>query len=324
MSNVTRHTLINLLQTMRPAYSLTERRFCETYLEPTFGKPDAHGNYILSVGNNPTLAFTAHTDTVHRAEGVQTLSVENNFVTSMTGSCLGADCTTGLWLLLGMIEAGIEGVYVAHAAEEIGGIGSSNLVLDNPAWLSNIQVCLSFDRFGTNSVITHQGGRRTASDDFAESLAGILGMPQLKPDTTGTYTDSMEYAGIVPECSNLSVGYYDQHTAKESQDILYAETLLERLCEADWSALVVSRDPTQPMEYDDSLRSSYMNATVADDEVDEESVDAITALILDRPRMVAELLFDYGLTADVLCDELRLSYSDLAYYTDEHSAKSYY
>jgi hypothetical protein len=222
-----------------------------------------------------------------------------------------------------MIEAGIEGVYVAHAAEEIGGVGSSNLVLDNPAWLSNIQVCLSFDRFGTNSVITHQGGRRTASDAFALSLADILGMPQLRPDTTGTYTDSMEYAGLVPECSNLSVGYYDQHTARESQDILYAETLLERLCEADWSALVVSRDPTQPMEYDDALRYSYVD-TDSDDAVDEESVDAITALLLDRPRVVAELLLDYGLTADVLCDELNLSYSDLAFYTDEYAAKSYY
>jgi len=220
-----------------------------------------------------------------------------------------------------MIEAGIEGVFVAHAAEEIGGIGSSNLVLDNPAWLSNIQVCLSFDRFGTNSVITHQGGRRTASDDFAESLADILGMPQLKPDTTGTYTDSMEYAGIVPECSNLSVGYYDQHTSKESQDILYAETLLERLCKADWSALVVSRDHTQPITYDDALRSSYQDAS---DEVNEEDIDAITALLLDRPRLIAELLYDYGLTIDVLADELKLDYSDMRYYTDEHSAKSYY
>jgi len=295
--------------------------FCKTYLEPTFGKPDAHGNYILIVGDNPTIAFTAHTDTVHRAEGIQTLSVENNFVTTMTGSCLGADCTTGLWLMLGMIEADVEGVYIAHAAEEIGGVGSSNLVLDNPAWLSNIQVCLSFDRFGTNSVITHQGGRRTASDAFALSLADILGMPQLKPDTTGTYTDSMEYSGIVPECSNLSVGYYDQHTSKESQDILYAETLLERLCEADWSALMVSRDPTQPMTYDDALRSSYQDAS---DEVNEEDIDAITALLLDRPRLVAELLYDYGLTIDVLADELKLDYSDMRYYTDEHSAKSYY
>ena len=133
MSHTTRHTLISMLQTMRPAYSLAEQRFCETYLEPVFGKPDTHGNYILSVGVDPNIAFTAHTDTVHRQEGIQTLSVEDNFITTMTGSCLGADCTTGLWLMLGMIEAGIEGVYIAHAAEEIGGIGSSSLVADNPS-----------------------------------------------------------------------------------------------------------------------------------------------------------------------------------------------
>ena len=321
MSHTTRHTLISMLQTMRPAYSLAEQRFCETYLEPVFGTPDTHGNYILSVGVDPTIAFTAHTDTVHRQEGIQTLSVEDNFITTMTGSCLGADCTTGLWLMLGMIEAGIEGVYIAHAAEEIGGIGSSSLVADSPSWLANIQACISFDRFGTNSVITHQGGRRTASDAFAVSLADILGMAQLKPDTGGTYTDSMEYSGVVPECTNLSVGYYDQHTSKESQDILFAETLLERLCKADWRALVISRDPTQPMEYDDTVWSSLSTAS---DEVDEESVDAITALLLDRPRVVAELLYDYGLTIDVLADELNLDYSDLQYYTDEHSAKAYY
>lgn len=321
MSITTRHTLISMMQSMRPAYSLTERMFCKTYLEPVFGRPDAHGNYILSVGDNPTIAFTAHTDTVHRHEGIQTLSVEDNFITTMTGSCLGADCTTGLWLLLGMIEADVPGVYVAHAAEEIGGVGSSRLVEDNPAWLSNIQACISFDRFGTDSVITHQGGKRTASNAFALSLADILCMPQLKPDTTGTYTDSMEYAGVVPECSNLSVGYYDQHTAKESQDILYAETLLERLCEAPWSSLVIARDPTQPAEYEASVWG-YSNTP--SDEVDEESVDAITRLILDRPRMVAELLYDYGLTLDVLCEELSIDYSDQQHYADEYAAKNYY
>tara|TARA_R110002153_G_scaffold135154_1_gene284630 strand:- start:55 stop:495 length:441 start_codon:yes stop_codon:yes gene_type:complete len=146
-------------------------------------------------------------------------------------------------------------------------------------------------------------------------------MAQLKPDTGGTYTDSMEYSGVVPECTNLSVGYYDQHTSKESQDILFAETLLERLCKADWRALVISRDPTQPMEYDDTVWTALSTAS---DEVDEESVDAITALLLDRPRVVAELLYDYGLTIDVLADELNLDYSDLQYYTDEHSSKSYY
>lgn len=323
MSNVTVHTLMNMLQSMRPAYSLTERVFCQTYLEPIFGKPDAHGNYILSVGVNPTIAFTAHTDTVHRVEGIQTLSVENSFVTTMTGSCLGADCTTGVWLLLGMIEAGVEGVYVAHAAEEIGGVGSTNLVADRPDWLRNIQACISFDRFGTNSVITHQGGIRTASNAFALSFADAVQMSQLKPDSTGTYTDSYEYASVVPECTNISVGYYHQHTSKESQDLLFAETLLDKLCKADWSTLVISRDPTQVDITEGYQRSSYSDLHHEADD-DEAEVDAITALIMDRPRLIAELLHDYGLKVDVLCDELDLSYSDRMFYTNEYSAKNYY
>lgn len=318
MSTVTRHTLIGMLQYMRPAYSMTERVFCEEYLEPVFGEPDIHGNYVLIVGDNPSVAFTAHTDTVHRLPGAQTLTVSDNFVTTMTGSCLGADCTTGLWLMLGMIEAGIEGVYVAHAAEEIGGIGSTNLVASAPDWLSNVQACISFDRFGTNSVITHQSGSRTASDAFAVSLADVLGMPQLKPDTTGTYTDSYEYADVVPECTNISVGYYDQHTRKESQDILFAETLLERLCKADWSALVISRDHTQPVSTYRDMMEQY------EEEDREQDVDAIARLLHDRPRSVAELLLEYGLTIDSLCDELDLPYSDLMYYTDQHAAKNYY
>jgi len=320
VSNVTTHTLINLLQYMRPAYSLTEGVFCRTYLEPVFGEPDAHGNYILSVGDNPTIAFTAHTDTVHRIEGIQKLSVQDNFVKTTSGSCLGADCTTGIWLLLGMIEAGIEGVYIAHAAEEIGGIGSSSLVADKPEWLDNIQVCLSFDRFGTDSVITHQGGRRTASNEFAVSLAVILGMPQLKPDSTGTYTDSAEYTHVVPECSNLSVGYYDQHSSRESQDLLFAERLLERLIAADWSSLAVVRDPTQP----ESLDSSQWAYYPTEDEDDEEELLAIRRLVIDRPDAIAALLLDCGLDINSLCDELKVSYSDAEYYKDECGYNSYY
>ena len=78
---------------MRPAYSLSEKKFCELYLEPEFGKPDVHGNYIKIIGKFPKIAFTAHTDTVHSIQGIQKLAIENSVVTSVTGSCLGADCT---------------------------------------------------------------------------------------------------------------------------------------------------------------------------------------------------------------------------------------
>ena len=304
------HTLVNWLQYMRPAYSHTERLFCERYLEPIFGKPDEHGNYIKVIGNRPNIAFTAHTDTVHKVEGIQTLKVEGDFITTTTGSCLGADCTTGLWLLAGMIEAGVEGVYVAHAAEEIGGIGSTRLVADRPSWINELDAVISFDRFGTESIITHQGGCRTASDEFSKSLAVALDLP-LKADTYGVYTDSLEYAEVVSECTNLSVGYYNQHTTRESQDLHYAQILLERLIAAPWGTLAIVRDPT----YLETLGGNY-RFDEGNNASDEEDVDALERLLVDRPTMMAQLLFEYGFTVEALADELNLSYTDLDYYLD--------
>ena len=301
---VTKQKLVSMLQYMRPAYSLTEKIFCDKYLLPVFGEPDAHGNYTKIVGKRPNIAFTAHTDTVHKAEGIQTLTIENDFITTMTGSCLGADCTTGLWLMLGMISEGVEGVYVAHAAEEIGGLGSASLVI-------------SFDRFGRNSIITHQGGLRTASDIFATSLASALDMPSLKADSYGTYTDSAEYSEIVPECTNISVGYFDQHTTKESQDLQFAEILLEKLIEAQWDMLAISRDPTQVDRFYDDSWGPYVSTD------DSREVAGLEKLLMDRPSEMAGLLFEYGMTLDALCDELQLDYSDRTFYLDVPSYKNY-
>jgi len=314
-----------MLKHKRPAYSEQEKEFCDLFIKPVFGEPDRHGNYIKRVGDNPTIAFTAHTDTVHEESGTQKLQIKNDIVTTIDGDCLGADCTTGLWLMLGMIESNVEGVYVAHAAEEIGGVGSTNLVKDNPEWLSEIKVCLSFDRFGKQSVITHQSGRRTASDEFALSIAKILKMPELQPDTTGTYTDSMEYTSVVAECSNLSVGYEMQHTKHESQNIEYAEMLLERLREACWDQVEVSREPNTEDPYEDALREYYSTQERYEDEQEiENEIDSITKLMYDNPRRLAEFLQEVGLTVDVLCDEMNLSYSDQQYYKDEYASKTYH
>ena len=306
---VTTKLLIDMTCYMRPAYSDAEKDFCKTYLQPVFGEPDRHGNYIKVIGDRPALAFTAHTDTVHAIDGIQTLSVDDDFLTTMTGSCLGADCTTGLWLMLGMIEAGIEGVYIAHAAEEIGGVGSTALVKDNPVWLDDIAACISFDRYGTESIITHQGGSRTASDEFAASLALALDMPFLKPDTGGTYTDSLEYAHIVSECTNISVGYYSQHSVSESQDLLFAEMLLERLIEADWSLLVYKRDPSVPMGGIDYLTAAY------EDDEEEKALTRLDDLIFNYPQRVAQVLLEYGLTAEILAEEMGV---------EANSCKDYY
>ena len=277
-------TLLDMLRYKRPEGSQTQKDFCETFLEPVFGNPDQFGNYILTIGDSG-LCFTAHHDTVHTTDGMQVVSVCDGFaMTSGESNCLGADCTTGVWLILGMIDAGIEGTYIVHAGEELGCIGSRGLVESVPTWLASIDAVISFDRRGTDSIVTHQCGHRTASDAFAESLSLALDMPELKPDDSGMYTDSESYAGLVPECTNVSVGYHGQHSKSEKQDLRFAEYLLESLVSADWDSLVIQRNP-------------------GEDSPDSYTTDSLESFVYENPDVVAEYLDSFGITIQDILQE---------------------
>ena len=233
--------LKEMLEYKRPEGSVHQRKFCNRYLLPVMGGPDNFGNYIKIVGDKPKVAFMAHHDTVHKETGKQKVNYKAGFY-SVDADCLGADCTAGVYLILKMIEANVPGVYVVHAGEEIGCVGSSKLVKSKPSWLDHVDFAISFDRKGYGSIITHQLGIRTCSDEFAESLAFILDL-EYEADTTGAYTDSNEYRGVVAECTNISVGYFNQHTKSEVQDRVFLDMLCEKLIAADWSMLAKVRNP---------------------------------------------------------------------------------
>ena len=306
------YSLVEMLRYKRPQGTQTQDEFCERFLEPHFGLPDRHGNYILQIGEAPRICFTSHHDTVHKTEGLQQLVVTSNVVSaadSTISSCLGADCTTGIWLMLGMIEQRIEGVYVVHAAEEVGCMGSSELVKDNPYWLTGIDAVISFDRYGDTSVITHQMGRRTASSEFATSFADALDLPQLIADPNGSYTDSNEYANVVSECTNISVGYYGQHGVNETQDLEFADLLMYKLCAADWSKLVIARDPSlYESQYEDDNYwsknwSRLYSGIASQDQCDDYDRESIINLIEDNTCAVADMLINLGMTPEMLAEE---------------------
>ena len=141
-------------------------------------------------------------------------------------------------VLLYMIEKNIPGLYYFFIGEEVGCIGSSDLADelskdgDVPPELKNINKVISFDRRGTDSVITDQFYGNCCSNEFANDLCLKLNNTnhglKMKPDDTGVLTDSAQFMGIIPECTNISVGYYDEHTTKEKQDINH----LYRLCKS--------------------------------------------------------------------------------------------
>lgn len=283
--------LLEMLAYKRPEGSDTQKEFCDKYLNPVFGMPDCDGNYLLSVGDNPNIIFTAHHDTVHRQGGMQSLLVEGDTVTTVDGDCLGADCTTGIFIMLEMIAAQVPGLYVIHAGEELGCIGSRSFVEHSD--LSTYDACISFDRMGTGSIITHQCGLRTASDAFARSLEGILGLG-LTPDDSGVYTDSNEYRAAVSECTNVSVGYYRQHSKHESQDLLYLRRLVRALIAADWTQLVFERDQTKSDEWEWAYEKGV------------ETDQSLVAIVQEYPEQVAALLEQFGYSASGLLDEIEV------------------
>ena len=302
------HRLIEMLSWKRPSGSEAADIFGEVFLQPIFGTPDKHGNYMLVMGKDPKVSFTAHYDTVHSTEGLQRVIRDGDTLSSDSGECLGADCTTGIYIILEMIKKGIPGVYYVFANEEVGCLGSGAVAKElaaNPAGhpLEFVDIMISFDRFGTDSIITHQSGYRTASDEFAKSLADELEMP-MKADPTGSYTDSNEFADLINECTNVSVGYYSQHTKKETQDLAHLSELIYNLMYVEWDELLVARDCTVVVE---GPWSNYSNA------VDDDEEDLIETIVYENGDLVANLLMQLGYSSSSLIDELQIDHPWYSY-----------
>lgn len=255
----------NMLTFKRPHMTRTERLFISQYLMPEGVTFDAFGNAYKTVGKDPTVMWTCHTDTVHGKKGYQKIvywpekktgdiwfSVDGTDKKNKS-SCLGADDTCGIWLMVQMIRAGVPGLYIFHRAEEIGGKGSAYISEKNKEILAGIKFAIAFDRRDQDSIITFQRSKRCCSDAFADSLAAQLGMGH-KKDTTGSFTDTANYTGLIGECTNISVGYENAHSATERTNVDYLFRLRDALLKLDVSKLVEERKPgeveTKSYSYD--------------------------------------------------------------------------
>jgi len=210
--------LAALLRLRRPHGGVGEKLAQNIVMQEVMGHghkivKDVHGNIEVQVGEPNGCVFTAHLDTVHREDGQQEL-----FIISETGeivadgadgkaSVLGADDASGVYLLLEMIAANRPGMYLFFVGEECGGIGSSAYVKDHSTFSANMVV--SFDRRGTKDIITHQAGYCTASNT----------------------------------CTNIAVGYYNEHTVRESQDLEHLLALRAVVVALDWQSLPIARVP---------------------------------------------------------------------------------
>ncbi len=82
---------------------------------------------------------------------------------------------------------------------------------------------------------------------------------QFKDDKGGTFTDSANYIYNIPECTNISIGYFDQHSNEETFDLFWLENIfLPAIVQVEWAKLpatrVVTKKPIRPAYSGQSYR----------------------------------------------------------------------
>jgi putative aminopeptidase FrvX len=207
---------------------------------------DEVGNYFLKIGESETM-FTAHLDTVcgdniQEVNHIAELIDGDAIVRTDHNTILGADDRTGVLIMMYMIEKMIPGLYYFFIGEELGRLGSEKIAKCTPEFFKAYKRCISFDRNGFGSVITHQGAERCCSPIFATALVNELTQHtghQHFSDKFGSFTDSMSFSHnhLIPNCTNISVGYFDQHSVYETQNITYLEKLCQAVTKVKWEAL---------------------------------------------------------------------------------------
>lgn len=265
--------IVSILKTRRAHNSAQELKFVgwlRSYLADNLKQEIitlAEGCVAVVVGKKPTTLFSCHVDTVHTAsEHEQVICYDSNFghvfldknhvypQGEFSPNCLGADDGAGIYIMLRMIEAGVEGGYIFHRGEERGGVGAWAVLKENVEFLKKFKACVAFDRPNCDEVIISQGGQPCASETYGKALAEALNLGtglKYATSTKGVFTDSKIYRGVIRECINLGVGYENQHGRDELLDWTHVLTLLDAVKKVKWDKLPFSRVPV-----DDSIRAA--------------------------------------------------------------------
>lgn len=215
----------------------------------------AHVDVLRADGTMPETAFSCHLDTVeHKHADPLTVNkpnglvITNDIITVKGGGVLGADDGAGIWLLVNMIDSAVPGRYFFFAGEESGGIGSKFAIKHHANLFEGFKRAIAFDRKGLGDVIVSQYVGDCCSPQFGIALADALTCDTYPFGVAdGVYTDTAEMIGIIPECVNVSCGYFNEHSKQESLDVKFLTSLLKKITALDWDALPTVRNPKAPL-----------------------------------------------------------------------------
>lgn len=183
---------------------------------------DDYGNLLaekkVGTGQGSTVILSAHMDSVNRYEEGRKV-VENNGTFTSTKGILGADDKAGLAIILAVLrnidKTGFNGtIKVAFSREEeIGCVGSSKI---DTGWIKGSDLAIVVDRRNTRDIVVgcFQAFCSNEVGNFFEDCSAILDMDWKA--TEGGISDATTFSELGVNSVNLSAGYQNEHTDKES------------------------------------------------------------------------------------------------------------
>ncbi|WP_086254424.1 hypothetical protein [Campylobacter vicugnae] len=158
----------------------------------------------------------SHLDTINdqrkakETPKISDINIQGDYI-SLTNnspcSCLGGDDRCGVYIALELIKARLPYAFGFFYDEEIGGIGSKYML---QYLTDNITAFIGLDRRGADQAAIY-------GYDNSELMALFERRGYFK--VKGSFTDASNLAGMYSKgvaCINLSVGYYNEHTPKET------------------------------------------------------------------------------------------------------------
>lgn len=255
--------LLKILSTKRCHGSQGDTNFRLFLIDTLKGmglKPEikAEGCIVVSTDEKSDTLFSCHIDTVHNTgesdgtfqklayDGVMGhLILQREQVPMPT--CLGADDGAGIYIMLKMLAAKVPGSYIFHTGEEKGGIGSRAMLNKHRDWLYNFNRAVAFDRPSDFEVIVTQGGTTCASKEAGDFIVNEFKKYNLGYELShkGVFTDTKVYIGVIPECFNIGVAYYNQHGKDEYLDVVHLDELVKAAISTPWDSMPTVRKPVE-------------------------------------------------------------------------------
>ena len=199
--------------------------YCYKIPHLTFSIDKECNLFITKNTTNPEkyACVVAHMDTVHNFTSARELIIKNNIITAQyikSGfQCgLNADDCNGILVVLQLLET-LPNLKVCFTTqEEIGGKGA-NEATNNIEFFLDVRYMIQADRRGKDDLITHTNGIDSASTKFIEDIRPLMEKYGYS-EGVGTFTDIGILANeLLISGVNISCGYYDEHTLKESCNI---------------------------------------------------------------------------------------------------------